>query len=247
MAGRITTVLIAAAAALGGAGAMAAWQARLPAATGGVTGQQAKAYLLAHPELIEETLGTLHDQQAARIIAANRDSILKPFGSAWAGNPHGDVTVVEYFDYACGYCRASLPIIARLIASDPGVKVVYRDWPILSEESLTAAELSLVAAERGRFAAFHDALYGGGPISDATMTRALAAAGLNPADARAAARAPHIREAIRANHRVAQQLALTGTPSWVIGNQVISSALPFDALQRAVAAARAEARKPGRS
>ena len=126
-------------------------------------------YVLAHPEIIPEAMQKLQDNQAAqqqndgrKVLAANRRAVLEPFAGAWIGNPQGDVTVVEYFDYNCGFCRASLPAIAELVASDPKVKVVFRELPILNAESMTAAKLSLAAADQGKFKAFHDALGAGG-------------------------------------------------------------------------------------
>src|SRR3546814_7208937 len=107
-----------------------------------------------------------------RVIAANKAAILTPVASAWMGNPKGDVTVVEYFDYNCGFCRASLPTIAALVKADPNVKIVFRELPVLSEESGVAARWSLAAAKAGKFNAFHEALYAGGPITEASMAAA---------------------------------------------------------------------------
>lgn len=124
-----------------------------------------REYVLAHPELIPEAMDRLRDRQMSKLIDANHKAILEPFGGAWIGNPKGDVTLVEYYDYNCGYCRASLPAIAELVARDPKVKIVFREFPILSEESIVAAKLSLAAAEQGKFKAFHDALYAGGQLT----------------------------------------------------------------------------------
>lgn len=193
-------------------------------------------YLLAHPEIIPQAMDGLHSRETAKLVAANADLILHPVGNAWAGNPDGDVTLVEYFDYACAFCRASLPTIAQLIASDPGVKIVYRELPILSAVSADAARFSLAAAEQGKFAAFHDALYAAGPLSSDTIAAAATHAGLDLR--RAAAFTPRAEAEIAANMTVARQLALTGTPSWVIGDKVVSAALPLEELQKDVAAAR---------
>jgi protein-disulfide isomerase len=163
-------------------------------------------YVLAHPEILPEAMEKLRDRESGKTVTANRDAIVTPFGSAWAGNPKGDVTLVEYFDYNCGYCRASLPMIAKLIAADPKIRVVFRELPILSAESRVAARASLAAAQQGKFATFHDVLYAGGPVSDAS---------------------------------IAAKLGMTGTPSWVVGDRVLSGALPLEDLQKAVAAARA--------
>lgn len=209
----------------------------VPAGTRAQTERIVHDYLLAHPDIIPEAMDRLRDNQHAATIAANRDAILKPFAGAWAGNPRGDVTVVEYFDYNCGYCRASLPTIAQLLRSDPNIRIVYRDYPILAQSSVEAARMSLAAAEQNKFQPFHDALYAAGPVSSATIAAAAKTAALDPA--RAAAFAPRADAEIDSNEAVARSLGLTGTPSWVIGNKVVSSALPLEELQKAVAAARA--------
>ncbi len=195
-------------------------------------------YVLAHPEIIPQAMGLMHDRETGREIAANRAAILDPYASAWAGNPMGDLTIVEYFDYNCGFCRSSLPTITRLIASDAGLRVVFRELPVLSDESRTAARLSLVAAEQGKFKAFHEAMYAGGPISPQSMANAVRAAGLDVQATNRAAAHPRIETEIQTNLAIAQRLGMTGTPSWVIGNHVVSAALPFEELQREIAKAR---------
>lgn len=189
-------------------------------------------YVLANPEIIPQAMQKLQERESGKLVAANRDAILTPFGSAWGGNPAGDVTVVEYFDYNCGYCRASLPMIADLLKRDPKLRIVYRDLPILAETSRTAARASLAAAQQGKFQRFHDALYAAGLVSDATIQRAAATAGIAPADPR------RLDAEIARNLDVAARLGMTGTPSWVIGDRVLSGALPVEELERAVAAAR---------
>lgn len=196
-------------------------------------------YLVSHPEVLVEASSALRRRQSGQAIDADKAAILEPFGTAWAGNPQGDLTIVEYFDYNCGYCRSTLPAIDALIAGDPKLRVVYRDWPILSEESATAARYSLVAADMGKFAEFHRALYAGGPVSDATLAAAVTTAGLDLAKVQAAAKTPRIEAELARNLEVAKKLGMSGTPSWVIGDQVISSALPIEELQRLVAEARA--------
>ena len=195
-------------------------------------------YLVSHPEVLVEASSALRRRESGQAIDADKAAILEPFGNAWAGNPKGDVTVVEYFDYNCGYCRASLPAIDALIADDPGLRIVYRDWPILSQESATAARYSLVAADMGKFREFHRALYAGGPVSDATLAAAVTTAGLDLAKVQAAAKTPRIDAELTRNLDIAKKLGMSGTPSWVIGDQVISSALPIEELQRLVAEAR---------
>lgn len=237
----IALVLLLVMAALAGAGAMWALQRAAPgslsAADRARVEQVVRDYVLAHPEIIPQAMRLLQEGETGKVIAANRAAILDPFAGAWAGNPKGDVTLVEYFDYNCGYCRSSLPAIAQLIERDPKLRIVFREWPILSEESVTAARLSLAAAEQGKFKAFHDALYAAGPVSAGSMAAAARTAGVDMA--RAAAMAPRAEAEIARNRTVAQALGLTGTPSWVIGNRAVSAALPLEELEKAVREARA--------
>jgi protein-disulfide isomerase len=200
-------------------------------------GDEVRDYLLAHPEVIPEAMQKLQEREAGRSVSANRAAITTPFGSAFAGNPKGDVTLVEYYDYNCGYCRASLPAIRQLIAEDPKLRVVFRELPILAESSRSAARISLVAAAQGKFNAFHDALYAGGRVTDASIAAAAKTAGVDTG--RLAALAPRIDAEIARNMETAARLGVTGTPSWVVGDRVLSGALPVEELKRAIAAARA--------
>ncbi len=203
-------------------------------------GSQIRDYLLANPEILPEAMQRLQEKQTGKVIAANRADILTPVGSAWAGNPNGDVTVVEYLDYNCGYCRASLPVIDQLIAAEPNVKVVYHELPILSPESQTAARYAIVAARQGKYRALHAALYAGGPLTDASMDKALVTAGLDPAKVKEEAKTASVEAAINTNLSLMRPLGMTGTPSWVIGNRVVSSVMSLEDMRDAVAAARAK-------
>lgn len=213
-----------------GAGAM--WAAG-PAARG----DEVRTYLLAHPEVIPEAMQKLQEREAGKSVAANRAAIETPFGSAVAGNPKGDVTLVEYYDYNCGYCRASLPAIRQLVASDPKLRVVFRELPILAPNSRDAARMSLLAASQGKFTAFHDALYGGGRVTAESIAAAARSAGVDTG--RLQSLTPRFDAEIASNLDTAGKLGMSGTPSWVIGDRVLSGALPVAELERAVAAARA--------
>jgi protein-disulfide isomerase len=212
-----------------GAGAM--WG--VDRARGGAVGPQVREYLLTHPEVIPEAMTRLQDRENGRLVAQHRRAIVQPYGSAWAGNPRGDVTVVEYLDYNCGYCRATLPVVAQLIARDPQVRVVYRELPVLAESSRAAARASLAAAAQGRHARFHAALYAGGPVTPASIAAASRTAGIDPARVPSDAQTELDR-----NLEVARALGFSGTPSWVIGDRILSGAQPLEALEAAVKAAR---------
>lgn len=201
-------------------------------------GDGVRAYLLQNPEVLQEAMDRLRLKQMAAQIEPHRKAIETPYAGAWIGAKDGDVTLVQFFDYACGYCKASLPDVQRLVREDPKVKVVFRELPILSPESEVAARASLAAAEQGRFAAFHDAMYAAGRPSPDTIAAAAREAGLDRAKLQAAMNTPRAEQELGSNIELARTLGFTGTPSWVVGDQVLSGAVGYEALKRAVAEAR---------
>lgn len=195
-----------------------------------------RAYLLEHPEVIPEAMARLQERESGKAVAQVADQVTKPFGSAWSGNPKGDVTLVEYYDYNCGYCRASLPLLKQLTDADPKLRIVYRELPILAESSRDAARMSLLAAAQGKFQAFHDALYAGGQVTDASIAAAARTAGVDTG--KLAASTPTADAEIVRNMETAGRLGLNGTPAWIVGSRVLSGALPLEELQKAIADAR---------
>lgn len=191
--------------------------------------------MVENPTILVETADALRDEQSAPAIAANRQALETPFGSSWEGARDADVTLVEFYDYACGYCRASLPVIDQLLRDDPKLRVVYREFPILGPDSEAAARLALAASRQGRFKAFHDALFAAGRPTPATLAQAAAAAGIPaeiPAD-------PAIDAELQRNLSLAQQLGANGTPLFIVGNRVLNGAVGIDVLRQAIADARA--------
>ncbi len=134
--------------------------------------------MLADPQILPDTADALRDAQYAPVLEANRMAIEAPFGSSWKGAAKPDVTLVEFFDYACPYCKVSNPAVDRLLQEDKGLRVVYRELPILGPDSVTAARLSLAASKAGRFAKFHDTLWATGRPAPATIAVASSAAGI---------------------------------------------------------------------
>lgn len=195
-------------------------------------------YILANPEIIPEAMERLQSKRMASVVDQYRTQLETPFAGGWEGARHGDVVLVEFFDYACGYCRASLTDIERLLAEDKQLKVVYRELPILSEESGEAAKASLYAAKQGEYGDFHRALYAAGRPSKDSIETAAKKAGIDPAALNQAMQAPDISAEIENNMRLAQALQATGTPTWVVGDQVLSGAVGYDALKEAIARAR---------
>lgn len=197
-------------------------------------------YILANPEIIPEAVEKLQAKRAAGRIEGDRAAIETPYAGAWEGAAQGDVTLVEFFDYACGYCRTALADIAKLVAADKGLKVVYRELPILSDESSQAAKVSLLAAERGQYMPFHNAMYAAGRVTRDTIIAAAAKAGIGKADAEAAMASTKYDAEIEKNIALAQKLQATGTPTFVVGDQSLNGAVGYDALKDAVATARKE-------
>jgi protein-disulfide isomerase len=201
-------------------------------------GDDTRAYLLEHPEVLQEAMDRLRLKQAAAQIEPLRHDLETPYAQGFIGAEKPDVTLVQFFDYACGYCRASLNDIQRLVREDPKVRVVFRELPILSRESEVAARVSLAAAEQGRYGAFHTALYAEGRPSAQGIAKAARTAGLDQSQLEAARNAPKVGQELARNVELARALGFSGTPSWVVGDQVLSGAVGYEALKKAVAEAR---------
>lgn len=195
-------------------------------------------YILAHPEILPQAMERLKDKRMAEVINTHRKEIETPYAGAWEGAKDADVVLVEFFDYNCGYCRASLPDLAKVVANDPKVKIVYRELPILSEESNLAARVSLLAAEQGKYMPFHKALYAGGHVTKDSILAAATSAGLDRKATEAAINSNRYDPEIENNLKLAQDLGASGTPTFVVGNKILNGAVGYDALKEAVAAAR---------
>jgi protein-disulfide isomerase len=199
-----------------------------------------REYILTHPEILPEAMQNLERREAAKQVGGNRAKLETAFAGAWQGAADADVTLVEFFDYSCGYCRAARPDVDKLLAEDPKLRVVYRELPILGEDSQKAALISLAVAKQGEpaYAAFHKAMWAAGRPSAATVEQAVRTAGLDPATVQAAANAGDVRAEINSNLALQRSLALSGTPSWVVGDTVINGAVGYDELKTAIAEAR---------
>ena len=224
-------------AALAGGIAGALLTAALILAVPGISSQIVRHGILADPQVLLDASEALRDAQYAPILAANRAAIETPFASSWKGAAKPDVTLVEFFDYACPYCKASNPAVDKLLQQDRGLRVVYRELPILGPDSLAAARLSLEASKLGRFAQFHDTLWATGRPAPDANAKAAAAAGIPPQPVSD----PTIEAELNSNMKLAGQLGATGTPLFVIGDRVMNGAVGYDMLKAAIAKARDKA------
>ena len=187
------------------------------------------------PQILVDGGEALKAQQYEPVLTANRAAIETPFATSWKGASKPDVTLAYFYDYACGYCRKSNPDLERLLSEDKGLRVVYREFPILGPDSVAAARASLAASKAGRFARFHAALNQAGNPSPQTLAIAGNASGISPQQAQD----PAIEAEIENNYRLASALGATGTPLFIVGNQVINSAVGYEGLKDAVSKARA--------
>lgn len=225
----LLTLMIALAAGFAGA---ALWD------VSGFGDRSTRDYLLANPEVLPEAMEVLQrrDQQAR--IEPLRSELETPFPGAILGNPAGTVTLVEFSDYACGYCRQSLAHVEALIASNPDLKVVIREYPILSAQSLEAARMALAAAQQGRYAQFHKAMFRLSPPSTESIEAAAREAGVDLQQARAAIETGVLDNQLRSNAQLAAELGISGTPGWVVGNQTLNGAVGEEVMGEAIEEAR---------
>lgn len=191
-------------------------------------------YILENPEILPQAMERLQARVNGKQVASAGDALSAPFPGAVLGNPNGTITLVEFTDYACGYCRASVPEVEALIAANPELKVVIRELPILSPASADAARWSLAAAEQGKFAAFHKAMFAAGRPDANSIEVAAAQAGMDLDRARQVIAEPRVEAEIRQNLDFARQLRIDGTPSWVIGEQLMAGAVGQKVLQEAI-------------
>jgi protein-disulfide isomerase len=196
-------------------------------------------YILKNPEIIPEAVEILNTRERARAINEVRGKIETPFaGNAFAGNPNGDVTVVEYSDFNCGYCKQTNADIVRLLKEDKNVKVVFRELPILSETSNDAALMALAAAKQGKYFAFHKTMFATGRPTPSTINAAAQEVGLDMVQAKKFIASSEARIEVQSNIDVARRLQFTGTPSFVVGNETAIGAIGYDGLTEMVSKAR---------
>lgn len=199
-----------------------------------------------NPQIVMEALAILESRQAevqaasqAEVLDEERETLERDPNAPVLGNPEGDVTVVEFFDYNCPYCRRAKPEIEALLAADPNVRLVYREWPILGEGSVFAARAALAAREQGLYEAFHWAAMGmRGRAEESSVLRIAEEIGLDIAQLRRDMDAPEIDAHIQTSMRLAQALGITGTPSFVIGDALVPGVVDVDHLQLLVSDAR---------
>lgn len=199
-----------------------------------------------NPEIIMEAVQALEARQAAAQVAQientlerERDLLENDPNAPVLGNLDGDVTIVEFFDYNCPFCRKVKPEVQALIADDPNVRLVYREWPILGEGSVFAARAALAARSQGKYEEFHWAMMGmQGRAEEASVLRIAEEVGLDLEKLRVDMEAPEIDDHIAQSMRLTRALGFSGTPSFVIGDALVPGFVEAPVLAEQVAKAR---------
>lgn len=182
--------------------------------------------------------GLSQEEQRAVFDLAIEDIFHDPAAPV-LGNAQGDVTLVEFFDYRCPYCRMMAPRLVKLIGKDRGLRLVMKEYPVLSRESIIAAKVALVAARHGVYAPFHAAMYAlTGPFDEEKIMQVAQAAGLPPEVARQEMDEPAITAELRRNLALGRILGINGTPAFVIGNGILPGAVSVTELENVIAAQR---------
>lgn len=215
-------------------------------------GQQAaieqivRDYLMKNPQVIfdaarsyQEQQQRQRDQMAKAQLMSLSEEVFRDPASPVAGNPNGDVSVVEFFDYQCGYCKTALNDVRQLLKADPKVRFVLKEYPILGPNSVVAARAALAAREQGRYFEFHSALMETkGQLDQGTIDRVARSVGLDVDRLKRDMAKPEIDQALRRNRQLGDALNIQGTPGFIVGNQIVPGAVDVDKLKELVAEAR---------
>jgi protein-disulfide isomerase len=207
-----------------------------------------KDYLVNHPEVVQDILAAVDQHQkqaeaakASATIKANQATLINSPHEVVLGNPHGTVTAVEFFDYNCAYCKHALPDMMKLLQTEPNLKFVLKEFPVLGPGSVDAAHVAVAARMQDptgtKYIEFHQKLLGGRGVAD--LTRALAVAkevGFDMARLQKDMNSPEVKTTINEDMKLADAIGVDGTPSYVIGDQLVVGAVGFDELKQKLAA-----------
>ncbi len=232
---------------MAGAAALAmSLSATMPAAAQTLDEAELRALVLdtirENPEIIREAIELLQRREAeaqaeavAFAVQAQQGALQNDPNAPVIGNPDGDITIVEFFDYNCSYCRRVFPAVQELVASDSNIRVVMREWPILGEESVFAARASLASRKQGKYEEFHNALMANqGRASEANVLSIADDLGMDLDQLRADMNSPEIDAHFAASQQLTQSLGLQGTPAFVFGDQLVPGAIELDQMRQLV-------------
>jgi protein-disulfide isomerase len=205
-----------------------------------------REYILANPEIITEAVSLLQEKEekakASKVVAAinaNKAALFSPPEGTVLGNPKGDVTLVEFFDYNCGYCKQVYPTLMEALKEDGKVKLVVKEFPILGPGSVVASQAALASRKQNKYAQFHMALLSHrGQLNEDSIMKIAADIKLDVKKLREDMKAPEINDVLKKNHQLAQDLGIEGTPAIIVGETLVPGALQKDHLKELIADAR---------
>ncbi len=205
-----------------------------------------REYILENPSIISEAINALEAQadkikidKRASVMLSRRQELLNPTEGTVLGNPKGDVTVVEFFDYNCGYCKSMFPAVVELLKEDPKLRLVMKEYPILGPSSLTAARAALAARKQGKWSELHMALMAyKGQVSDSVVMVVAQNIGLDTKKLQEDMKDPSLNDILSKNHSLADDLAIDGTPQLIVEGNFLPGAVPKSDLVDAIAQAR---------
>jgi protein-disulfide isomerase len=203
-------------------------------------------YLSNNPEVLLDALQAAEDKlkseskdKVAQALSARRREVLDDPESPVGGNPKGDVSLVEFFDYRCPYCKQVEPALEALLGQDKQLRFVYKEFPVLGADSITASRAALAARKQGKYDALHRALMSTkGQLDEATVLKVAQSVGLDSERLKRDMAAPEIDRALKANLQLAEALDIRGTPGFVIGDEIVPGAIDLETLKGLIAAAR---------
>jgi protein-disulfide isomerase len=203
-------------------------------------------YLMHNPDVLiealrgaEDKLNREADAKAEKVLIDRRSEIFDDPTTPVGGNPQGDATIVEFFDYRCPYCKQVLPSLQTLLKEDHKLRFVYKEMPVLGLQSVTAAHAALAAQRQGKYEAFHNAMMATkGQITDETVYRVAGSVGLDVDRLKRDMNAPEIEQALKANLALAEALNIRGTPGFIVGNRIVPGAVELESLRNMIADAR---------
>ncbi|MBK1839844.1 DsbA family protein [Azospirillum sp. YIM B02556] len=205
-------------------------------------------YLMEHPEVIlqavdamQERQKTAEAEQARKALVENRQELTRSPADPVIGNPQGDITVVEFFDYQCGYCKAVQADTQSLIKGDPKLRFVLKEFPILGPASVVASKAALASRGQGKYVEFHNALMAQrGQLDEAVIMRLAKSVGLDTDRLKKDMESPDVLKVIAANQALAEKLNIRGTPAFVFGDELVPGAIRLEDMKRLADAARAK-------
>jgi protein-disulfide isomerase len=208
----------------------------------GEIGSIVKAYILKHPEVIQQAIEELSDREKVAEATARNKSLSDLKGvlysspnEAIVGNPEGKITLVEFFDYNCGYCKKMLPDIARLMKANPDLRIILRDFPVLSDASVDAAAVAAGVRDQfkgEKFWDYHQRLLGMHGLVGKEQAEALAQdMGANMSKLAQDTHAPQTKAGIEESFKFGRLLQIQGTPSYIVGDDIVDGAVGYDELQ----------------